>query len=106
MSCGCKKNNVQTPPPPKVEVVENVMVFTPQDFNYTMEDINRCWNFFQNRPYPQEEKDFVITLHNNNFSPEFPLNLNQQTPDWSVLQERIRHLKTTIEDYERKKTGG
>lgn len=106
MSCGCKKNNVQTPPPPQVQVVENEMVFTPQDFSYSKSDIDRCWNFFLNKPYPQHEKEFVISLHNNNFIEQFPLDLSQQTPDWSVLQERIKHLKDTLDDYERKKTRG
>jgi hypothetical protein len=86
-------------------VVDDVVEITPYPFTYSSEDINRCHKFIQGRPYPQDDKEFCISLHNENFPHhQFPIDLNIQTPDWSVFIDRIGHLKKMLEDYERKKT--
>lgn len=98
MGCGCKQQ--PTAAPIKMEVKDDyVEIIDETPLGYTREEITRALDYFNARIKRDDEKRFVIDLHNREFSNDvLEYDINGEL--MFRLEDKIKYMHTLLMSYE------
>lgn len=99
MGCGCKQQPIQQQPITLQVKDDYIEIIDPIPVSFTRHEITRALDYFNAKIKRDEEKRFVIDLHNREFSNE-TFDYNIQGQDMFTVEDRIKYMNKLLSSYE------